>query len=80
MSEAALASRLVAALGEAAAREAGASAPLVSVTIEVIDVNADAAIEARIVRRTRTLVFVSAECVSADGVRTAVASSVHKIV
>ena len=70
-----IAQRLTEALEAAAARE-GASA-LVSVSIEVIAPGAGA-ISASLIRKTRTLLFISAEL--RDGERLiATASSVHKV-
>jgi hypothetical protein len=79
VTDSAIAARIVNALEAAADREAGAKTALVSVTIEMLS-RADAGgIETRLVRKTRTLLFLSAEFVTDSGVRVAAASSVHKI-
>jgi hypothetical protein len=78
VTDSAIAARLVNALESAADREAGAKTALVSVTIDML-ARADAgAIETKLVRKTRTLVFMSAEFVSDAGARIANATSVHK--
>lgn len=79
MSDATLAARFVEALESAAAREAGAPTALVSITIDVMTPANDAVAEATLVRKTRTLVFMSAEAINRDGARCAAASSVHRI-
>lgn len=79
MSAAEITSRLVAALDAAADREADAKTALVSVTIDLLAQPGDGAIETTLTRKTRTLVFLSAEFKS-GGARIAAASSVHKIV
>lgn len=80
MTDSAIAARLINALEAAADREAGAATALVSVTIEML-ARADAgAIETTLVRKTRTLVFISAEFRNDAGARIATASSVHKLV
>jgi len=79
MTESAIAARLVNALEAAADREAGKTA-LVSVTIEML-AHADAgSVETNVVRKTRTLVFMSAEFKSDAGARIANATSVHKLI
>lgn len=79
MTDSAIAVRLVNALEAAADREAGARTALVSITIDML-ARADAgAIETKLTRKTRTMVFMSAEFVSDSGARIAIASSVHKI-
>jgi len=79
MTDSAIAVRLINALESAADREAGQKTALVSVTIEML-AKADAgAIETRLTRKTRTLVFVSADFISDSGARVAVASSVHRL-
>jgi hypothetical protein len=79
VTDSAIAARLINALEAAADREAGAKAALVSVTIEMLT-RADAGtIETHLVRKTRTLVFLSAEFTTDAGVRVAAASSVHKL-
>lgn len=79
MTDSAIAARLINALEAAADREAGAKTALVSATIDML-ARADAgAIETRLTRKTRTLVFMSAEFVSDAGQRIATAASVHKL-
>ena len=79
MTDSAIAARIVNALEAAADREAGAQTALVSVTLDML-ARADAgSIEAKLVRKTRTLVFMSAEFRTDAGERTAAASSVHKV-
>lgn len=73
MSEAASAAEIVRALGEAA------SAPLISVEITWLTSGDVARVETRVVRKTRTLVFMSADGFSADGARVVSASSVHRV-
>jgi hypothetical protein len=80
MTDAEIAASLISALESAADREAGAKTALVSVAIDML-ARADAGrIEASVVRKTRTLVFMSAEFVRAGGGKIANASSVHKVV
>lgn len=80
MTDSAIAARLINALEAAADREAGAKTALVSVTIDML-ARADAGtIETKLVRKTRTLAFMSAEFVSDAGERIANAASVHKVV
>lgn len=79
MSETETTSQLIAALKRAARDAAGAEAPLVSVTIEVLREGAPASISTEISRKTRTLVFAAAQANAADGAPIAAASSVHKI-
>lgn len=79
MTAATIATRLIEALAEAAAREAGDAAALVSVTIDWLAEAQDGAIETKVVRKTRTLMFMNAELRSDAGERIAVASSVHKL-
>jgi hypothetical protein len=79
VTDSAIAARLINALEQAADREAPAKTALVSVTIDML-ARADAGmIETRLVRKTRTLVFMSAEFVSDTGAKVAAASSVHKV-
>jgi hypothetical protein len=80
MTDSAIAARIVNALEGAADREAAGKTALVSVTIDMI-ARADAGlIETALVRKTRTLVFMSAEFRTDAGERIATASSVHKAV
>jgi hypothetical protein len=79
VTDSAIAARLINALEAAADREAGVKTALVSVTIEMLS-RADAGtIETHLVRKTRTLVFLSAEFVTDSGAHIATASSVHKL-
>ncbi len=80
MSESDIAARLVDALAAAATREAGSATALVSVTIDVVASGDTGSIEATLVRKTRTLVFMNAELRNEAGARVATASSVHKVV
>jgi hypothetical protein len=79
MSEAEIASKIVAALGAAADGAAGVRAPLVSVEITWLTPAPLGRVEASLVRKTRTLVFMSADAIAADGARIATAASVHKM-
>ena len=79
MTDSAITARLTNALEAAADREAGAKTALVSVTIDML-ARADAGrIDVKLVRKTRTLVFLTAEFVSDSGARIANATSVHKL-
>lgn len=79
MTNSAIAARIINALEAAAAREAETDATMVSVTIEML-ARADAGmIDVRLVRKTRTLVFLSAEFVADGGARIAAASAVFKV-
>jgi len=79
MTDSAIAARIVNALEAAADREAGSQTALVSVTLDML-ARADAGtIETSLVRKTRTLVFMSAQFRTDAGERIAVASSVHKV-
>ena len=79
MTDSAIAARIVNALEAAANAEAGAATALVSVTIDVLK-RADAgAITTSVTRKTRTLVFMSAEFRTDAGERIVTASSVHKV-
>lgn len=80
MSEAELSARLLAALKACANDSAGAEAPLVSMTTEFLREDmAAASVTAEIARKTRTLIFATAEARGADGAPVATASSVHRI-
>lgn len=79
MSEANIAARLVDALVTTATREAGGAIALVSVTIDVVGDGEASSVEATLVRKTRTLLFMSAELRTEAGERVATASSVHKV-
>jgi hypothetical protein len=79
MTDSAIAARIVNALEAAADREAGQKTALLSVTIDML-ARADAGnIVVSLTRRTRSLVFLSAEFATDAGARIAAASSVHKI-
>lgn len=79
MTDSAIAARIVNALESAADREAGAPTALVSVTIDMLK-RADAGtIETSLTRKTRTLLFMSAEFRTDAGERVAAVSSVHKV-
>lgn len=62
----------------AAEREANGAA-LVSATFEILAATEATRVEARVVRKTRTLLFMGAEATSTTGDRVAVASAVFKI-
>ena len=79
MSDAEIAARLIDALEAAAEREAASKTALVSVTVDMVARAAAGAIETTLVRKTRTLVFMSAELVGEGDARIATASSVHKV-
>ncbi|MBC7767991.1 MAG: hypothetical protein H7124_04330 [Phycisphaerales bacterium] len=79
MSSADVSAQLIEALKACANDDAVAPAPLVSVTMEFLSDAPAADISAGIVRKTRTLVFVSAEAIASDGARVATASSVHRV-
>lgn len=79
MSESDIAARMVDALVTTATREAGGAIALVSVTIDVVGSGEAGSIEATLVRKTRTLLFMSAELRTEAGERVATASSVHKV-
>jgi hypothetical protein len=79
VTDSAIAARLINALESAADREAATKTALVSVTIDML-ARADAGtIETKLVRKTRTLVFMSAEFRADSGMRIANATSVHKV-
>lgn len=79
MTNAELAARLTEALELAASREAGANTTLVSVEIVVVSPPAAGSITTRLSRRTKTLLFLSAELTGETGTIIASASSVHKL-
>lgn len=60
--------------------QAGAHAVLASLSMEMLTADPIFRIEARVQRKTRTLVFTEAEAFAASGVRVACASAVHRIV
>lgn len=79
MSEAEIASRLIAALTERVAEEVGAEARLVTASFDILAQGEPARVDARVERKTRTLVFAAADAFSAEGAHIAAASSVHSI-
>ncbi len=79
MTNSTTAARLVDALEAGADRESGGATVLISVTIDMLAHESIGAVEASLVRKTRTLVFMSAEFRSNAGERIATASSVHKV-
>lgn len=79
MTDSAIAARIVNALEAGADREAGAQTALVSVTLDMLARADSGAVEAKLVRKTRTLVFMSAEFRTDAGARIVAASSVHKV-
>ena len=80
MTDSAIAARLINALEAAADRETGGKTALVSVTIDMLARADTGTIETKLVRKTRTLVFMSADFMSDAGARIANAASVHKVV
>lgn len=80
MTTADIAAALTTALDKAAAQAAGAPCALVSMSWELLAAPASGAVETRIERRTRTLVFANAAFVDAAGARIASASSVHRVI
>lgn len=78
MTDGAIAARLIDALEAGADREAGSKTALVSVAIDMLAPAASGTATASVVRKTRTLVFMSAKFVTDAGGRIAIASSVHK--
>jgi hypothetical protein len=79
VTDSAIAVRIINALEAAADREAGAKTALVSVTIEMLGPADTGSIEVSLTRKTRTLVFLTADFSNESGGRVAIASSVHKI-
>lgn len=79
MSDAAIAAHIVEALSERARTETEDKASLVTVGIEMLAAATDGRTEVSVARRTRTLLFLSAEFRDNAGARIATASSVHKI-
>ena len=77
MSDAELSARLLDAMAVAAAKYAQTA--LVSLTMEVLDQGDLAHVEAKVVRKTRTLVFMSADAQTSDGKKLAAASAVYKV-
>jgi hypothetical protein len=79
VTDSAIAARILNALEAAADREAGAKTALVSVQIDMLTAADAGSIEARLQRKTRSLVFMAAEFTTDAGAKIATASSVHKI-
>lgn len=79
MSEADGAAEIVRALGDAARAAAEKDAPLVSVEISWLAAGGVTRVEPCVVRKTRTLLFLSADAFGADGAHVASASSVHRV-
>ena len=77
MSDAELSARLLDAMAVAAAKDAQTA--LVSLTMEVLNQGDLAHVEAKVVRKTRTLVFMSADAHTSDGKKLAAASAVYKV-
>jgi hypothetical protein len=79
MTDSAIAARMLNALEAAADREAGQKTALVSVTIDMLK-HADAgSVAVSVTRKTKSLVFMSAEFVTDGGARIATANSLHKM-
>jgi hypothetical protein len=78
MSDATIAARIIGALEETANRETSGRTALVSVNIEMLAPAGDGTAEVSVARKTRTLIFLSAEFRNGDGARIASANSVHK--
>ncbi len=79
MSTSAIAVRLINALEAAADREAGAKTALVSVNVDMLTPADAGAVTTQLSRKTRTLVFLSAEFRTDAGALIATAASVHKV-
>lgn len=75
-----IAAAMTQALEDAAAREANAPCVLVSMNIELLASPLAGQAQVRVERKTRTLVFLNAAYIGADGVHIASASSVHRVV
>jgi hypothetical protein len=78
VSEAEIAARLVAALTQHVAEAVGPEARLVTASFDLLAPGEAARVDARIERKTRTLVFAAADAFSAEGAHLAAASSVHR--
>ncbi len=78
MSDSEVSARLLDAMAAAVAGDVRAA--LVSVTIDVLQQGAIARVDATIVRRTRTLAFMTAEAIGAAGERVASANAVYKLI
>ena len=79
MIDAEIAARLTEALVEAANKGAGAATDLVSANITVTRRAEIASIETTLDRKTRSMLFLSADARDANGDHVATASSVHKV-
>ncbi len=79
MTNSEIAARLTEALEAAVSREAGANTTLVSVEITMAAPPAAGAIRTALARKTRTLLFMSAELTGETGAIVATAASVHKL-
>ena len=80
MTDGEIATQLIEALNAAAEREAGARTGLVSVAIEMLSAAESGGVAAvELQRKTRTLIFMSADYLNAAGARLATASSVHQV-
>ena len=79
MSNAEIARLMIARLEALAAETAGAGASLVSVAMEKLRDGEVTRVEAKVERKTRTLLFLSAEAFTAAGARIATATSVHRV-
>ena len=77
MSDVEISARLLDAMAGAAAQDARTA--LVSMTMEVLNQGELARVEAKVVRKTRTLVFMSADAEASDGKKLAAASAVYKV-
>ena len=78
MAEGDIAKQLVDALTAEADRETGARTGLVSVVIERVSALTPDKYEIKLERKTKTLVFLRADCLS-SGALAAIAASVHKV-
>lgn len=80
MSAAEVTAALIKALEGAAAREAGGPCTLASVNVEMLAAPATGQARVKIERKTRTMMFLSAEYLTEAGERIATAASVHKVI
>lgn len=79
MSDAEIAAQLIDALTVAANREAGAPTALVSATIDIVAPSDTGVTSASLTRKTKTLIFMSADFLSEGGTHIATANSVHRL-
>jgi hypothetical protein len=79
VSESEIAAKLVIALSRHADQAMADATSLVSISIEFLGEGQPGQVKTVLTRKTRTLVFLSAEFVSEAGVRIAHAASVHKV-